>query len=113
VSAKGQQRRALLADDSSSTRARVAGVLAAHDLRVESAEDADRALGLVRSAGPYDLMLLDLGLGAGDGGVDLLRRVRALDPDVPIVMLASGGSARAIVAAMQAGANDLVAKPID
>jgi two-component system response regulator AtoC len=32
---------------------------------------------------------------------------------VPIVMLASGGSARAIVAAMQAGASDLVAKPLD
>jgi DNA-binding NtrC family response regulator len=113
VSARGAQRRALVADDSSATRARVADLLAAHDLRVESADEADRALALVRSAEPYDLVLLDLGLGAGDGGVDLLRRIRALDPDVPIVMLASGGSARAIVAAMQAGASDLVAKPID
>jgi two-component system response regulator AtoC len=113
VSARPPQRRALVADDSSATRARVADVLAAHGLRVESAEDEARALALVRSAGPFDLVLLDLGLGAGDGGLDLLRRVRALDPDVPILMLASGGSARAIVAAMKAGASDLAAKPLD
>jgi DNA-binding NtrC family response regulator len=113
VSPRGAQRRALVADDSSSARAQAAGVLAAHDLRADSADDADRALALVRSAEPYDVVLLDLGLGSGDGGVDLLRRIRALDPDVPIVMLASGGSARAIVAAMQGGASDLVQKPID
>ncbi len=113
VSVKSAQRRALVADDSSVARARIADVLAAHDLRVESVDDADRALAAVRSNGPYDLVLLDLGLGGGDGGVDLLRRVRALEPGVPIVMLAAGGSARAIVAAMQAGASDLVAKPVD
>ncbi len=113
MSPRAPQRRALVADDSSATRARVAAVLAAHDLHAETADDADRALALVRAAGPYDLVLLDLGLGTSDGGVDLLRRVRALDPEVPIVMLASGGSARAIVAAMQAGASDLVAKPLD
>ena len=113
VSGRGAQRRALVADDSSATRARIADVLAAHDLRVESADDADRALALVRSAEPFDLALLDLGLGASDGGVDLLRRIRALQPELPIVMLASGGSARAIVAAMLAGANDLIGKPID
>ncbi|HEY8121147.1 MAG TPA: sigma-54 dependent transcriptional regulator, partial [Myxococcota bacterium] len=113
MNGKGTSRRALVADDSSATRARIAEVLAAHDLRAEAVDDADRALALVRSSGPYDLVLLDLGLGSGDGGVDLLRRVRAIDPAVPIVMLAAGGSARAIVAAMQAGANDLVAKPVD
>jgi len=105
-------RRALVADDSAATRARIADVLAAHGLAAELAESAERALGLVRSGGPFELLLLDLGL-AGEEAGDLLRRVRALDPATPVVMLAGGGSARAIVQAMQAGANDLVAKPID
>ena len=113
VSAKTPPRRALVADDSSATRTRIAEVLAAHDLRAELADGADRTIAMLRSSGSFDLVLLDLGLGASDDGVDLLRRVRAIDPSVPIVMLATGGSARAIVAAMQAGASDLVAKPID
>jgi DNA-binding NtrC family response regulator len=105
-------RRALVADDSAATRARIADVLAAHGLAAELADGAERALALVRSGGPFELLLLDLGLADEDAG-DLLRRVRAIDPATPAVMLAGGGSARAIVQAMQAGANDLVAKPID
>jgi DNA-binding NtrC family response regulator len=105
-------RRALVADDAAATRARIADVLAAHGLAAELAESAERALALVRSGGPFELLLLDLGLAGEDTG-DLLRRVRALDPVTPIVMLAGGGSARAIVQAMQLGANDLAAKPID
>jgi len=104
-------RRALVVDDSAAARTRVAEVLAAHELRVETAENAERALALVRSSGPFALVLLDLGL-AGESG-ELLRRMRALAAEIPLIALAAGGSARAIVGAMQAGATDLVAKPID
>jgi len=98
-------------DDSAATRARVADVLAEYELRVENAESAERALALVRSSGPFVLVLLDLGL-AGESG-ELVRRVRVLADEIPLIALANGGSARAIVGAMQAGATDLVAKPID
>jgi DNA-binding NtrC family response regulator len=98
-------------DDSAATRARVADVLAEYELRAETAESAERAVALARSSGPFALVLLDLGL-AGESG-ELVRRVRALTDEIPLIALANGGSARAIVGAMQAGATDLVAKPID
>jgi two-component system response regulator AtoC len=99
-------------DDASSVRARVAGVLSGLGLRVEAADEAERALAMLRSGRGFALVLVDLALPGMDG-VELLKRMRALDPEVPVVMLASGGSARSIVAAMQAGASDLVSKPID
>ncbi len=112
VSAKPAVRRALVIDDSAAVRARVGDVLAELGLRVEAADSPERALAMVRSAAPYEVIFLDLTLSSADG-LELLRRVRAIDPAVPVVMLATGGSARAIVDAMQAGASDLVPKPID
>ena len=112
MSPRAALRRALVADDSAATRARIADVLAQHDLHTETADSADRALALVRSNGPYEVVLIDLAL-ANHAGADLLRRVRAIDAHVPVVMLAAGGSARAIVDVMLSGASDLVSKPID
>ncbi len=105
-------RRALVVDDASSVRARVSDVLAGIGLRVEAADDAERALAMLRSGRGFAIALVDLALPGMDG-LELMKRMRALDPEVPVVMLSSGGSARPIVAAMQAGASDLVPKPID
>jgi DNA-binding NtrC family response regulator len=111
MSARPAPRRALVVDDSAGVRARVAEVLSDFGLRAEHAESAERAVAMLRSAVPYQLIVLDLGLPGADA-LELLRRVRTYEAEAPLVALSAGGSARAIVSAIQAGASDLVTKPL-
>src|SRR6185437_3695214 len=50
--------------------------------------------------------------GPGMDGLELLRRVRARRPDVPVILLAADNSVTSAVAAMREGAFDYVTKPI-
>lgn len=62
---------------------------------------------------PPSAVLLNLKLGHDDG-VQVMRRIKALRTGLPVVMLADvSHQVDATVAAMKAGASDVVAKPID
>jgi DNA-binding response OmpR family regulator len=58
----------------------------------------------------YDLVLLDLGLPDGDG-VDVCRRLRAMHPQLPIVMVTARQEELEAVVGLDAGADDYVTKP--
>jgi two-component system phosphate regulon response regulator PhoB len=80
-----------------------------HDVR--TAADAAAAASAVRDALP-DLVVLDWML-PGEPGVALARRWRT-DPrtrDLPIVMLTARGEERDLIAGLDAGADDYLAKP--
>jgi two-component system, OmpR family, KDP operon response regulator KdpE len=57
-----------------------------------------------------DLVILDLGLPDMEG-LELLRQIRALREDLPVVVLSSRGDEAAKVAALDQGADDYVTKP--
>ena len=57
-----------------------------------------------------DLVLLDLGLPAGDGE-DILRRVRRRGSTVPVIVLTARAEVADRVRGLDAGANDYVTKP--
>ena len=75
------------------------------------AADGDTALELLRERS-VDAVLLDLKLGAEDG-LDVLRRLRAEDPDLPVVMLTGHGTIAHAVEATRLGAFDFMLKPPD
>jgi len=58
----------------------------------------------------YALVVLDVGLPGLDG-LEVCRRVRAARPRVPILMLTAQGEELDVVAGLDAGADDYVAKP--
>lgn len=60
--------------------------------------------------GSFDLMLLDVGLPSMDG-FEVLRRLRASNADLPVIMLTARTSARDSVAGLTGGADDYVPKP--
>jgi serine phosphatase RsbU (regulator of sigma subunit) len=66
---------------------------------------------------PYDLLLMDLNYArdttSGEEGVELVARVRALDPDLPIVVMTAWSSVPLAVTIMREGAGDFVEKPWD
>jgi DNA-binding response OmpR family regulator len=61
-------------------------------------------------ATPYDLVLLDLGLPDADG-VDVCRRLRVIQPQLPIVMVTARQEELDAVVGLDAGADDYVTKP--
>lgn len=61
-------------------------------------------------AGEHDLLVLDIGLPGVDG-LEVCRRVRAVRPRAPILMLTAQSDELDVVAGLDAGANDYVAKP--
>ncbi len=98
----------LLVEDDERTRRAVAANLEGHDYGVRAAADGEEALVLWELRRP-DLILLDLGL-PGIGGLGVLRRVRR-DATTPVIILSARGEERDKVEALDAGADDYLAKP--
>lgn len=73
-----------------------------------SGEEAER---LVREVGPA-LMLLDLRLPDASG-LELLPRLREIDPDLVVIMITAFGEIEIAVEAVKAGAYQFLQKPLD
>lgn len=100
--------RLLLVEDDPEARRLLETYLRRSGYRVDeagTAVDAMRAWDAHRA----DLILLDLGLPDADG-VDLVRRVRR-EATTPIVILSARGAEHDKIAALEAGADDYLAKP--
>jgi len=101
----------LVVDDERSLRFSIgewARDLAFHAL--EAATGAE-ALEQVRDHS-VDVVLLDLKLGEDDG-LEVLKRLREEDPDLPVIMLTGHGTVEHAVKATQLGAYDFMLKPPD
>jgi putative two-component system response regulator len=106
------RKRVLLVDDDFSTRAITQALVSALGHEVETASDGIEGLAKVRLG--VDLVLLDVVM-AGIDGFEVCRRIRAdiATRDVPVIMLTSMASLDDRLRAVEAGANDFIAKPID
>jgi len=73
---------------------------------------ADGAAAIERAgADHFDIVLLDVALGAGLNGYDVCRTLRARRNVVPIIMLTALDSEADAVQGLEAGADDYVTKP--
>ncbi|MDQ1681926.1 MAG: two-component system, OmpR family, response regulator [Frankiaceae bacterium] len=77
-------------------------------LHASTVVEAESILDLHRDS--LDLVLLDLGLPGGDGE-DVLRRLRARDRALPVIVLTARAEISDRVRGLDAGANDYVTKP--
>src|SRR5437870_7562031 len=67
------------------------------------------ALSMVRSE-RVDLVLLDILMPDVDG-LEILQELKALEPDLPVIMMTGVKTVRTTVAAMKLGASDYLTKP--
>ena len=101
-------RHVLVVDDDSQLREQVAGYLSEHGFQVHVAADA-RAMDLVLSSAPIDLVVLDLML-PGEDGLSICRRLTA-DGGPAIIMVSAMGEEIDRVLGLELGADDYLAKP--
>jgi len=78
--------------------------------RIKDFANAESALTALEKELP-DLVLLDVGLPGMDG-IEALRRIKELHPDVLIIMITAYEDVDTVIAAMKLGAYDYVVKPI-
>lgn len=102
--------RILVVDDEASNRVTLERILLRESWEVLHAPDGRAALELLRSQGA-DVVITDMKM-PGMSGLELLRAVKALAPDVEVVVMTAFGTVETAVDAMKDGAYDYVTKPL-
>jgi two-component system response regulator HydG len=110
MSGHGPNPRVLVIDDEESNRLTLERLLTREDFAVVHAPHGRDGLEIVR-AEPIDVVLTDLKM-PGMSGLDVLKAVRTLDPDIEVVVMTAYGTVDTAVEAMKEGAFDFVAKPL-
>ncbi len=99
----------LVVDDEKNIRVTVRRCLDSGDIQVSDAINGEEALEIL-SRESFNLLLLDLKLPGLDG-MEVLRRVRTLYPDLKVIIISAHGSVQTAVEAMKTGALDFLEKP--
>jgi DNA-binding NtrC family response regulator len=111
-----EEPRVLIADDQPDVVEALRLLLGDEGYRVESAASPLEALARLESV-DFDLALVDLNYTrdttSGHEGLDLLERIRVMDPALPVVIMTAWSSVPTAVEAMRRGARDYVEKPWD
>jgi DNA-binding NtrC family response regulator len=109
-------RTVLVADDSEAVRTAFQVLLSLHGARVLGASSPAEALATVRSQ-EVDLVIQDMNFRreatSGEEGIALFRELRAMHPDVPVILLTAWTHLETAVDLVKAGAADYIAKPWD
>ena len=103
----------LIVDDDNAIRGSLSFILKHAHYTVQSAASPIEAIKIVTSMIP-DLIIMDMNYTLatdGEEGLALLKQVKVLAPDVPIILMTAWGSIQLAVRGMQAGAFDFITKP--
>ncbi|HUL58864.1 MAG TPA: sigma-54 dependent transcriptional regulator [Anaeromyxobacteraceae bacterium] len=101
----------LIVDDEVNIRRVLAAMLKREGYEVTTAADGEQALAVLHKT-PVHGVVPDLVMPKV-GGMELLRRVTADFPDVPVILITAHGSVDSAVAALKAGAFDYITKPFE
>jgi DNA-binding NtrC family response regulator len=101
----------LIVDDERTLARSIKAFLAEFGYAAEVAGDAEKALELLESMRP-DVVFADVRL-PGMSGIELLQKIRAFDPAIPVIIMTAYGTIAGAVEAVKLGAFDYLKKPID
>ena len=106
-----RRRRALVADDDSDVRRVMVRLLERAEFDVVDVDSGFRAITALETEA-FDVVVSDVQMPDG-GGLDLLRSVRKVDLDVPVILVTGAPSLQAAATAVEYGAFRYLTKPID
>src|SRR5581483_7707903 len=101
----------LIIDDETYLPNQFARYLRKHGYEVSAAADGESGLQELQK-NTIDLVLLDLRL-PGCSGLEVLTRIRKIDPELPVIILTAYGDVQTAVSAMKLGAFDYLLKGFD
>ena len=101
----------LIVEDEKSQREMLEGYLLRQGFSISSVDGGEKALDTVRRA-HFDLVLLDYKMPGMDG-LQTLREMKKINPELAVVMMTAYGTIETAVQAMKQGAADYLTKPID
>ena len=101
----------LVVDDEKNYLLVLSAVLEDEGYEVLATNGGHEALEIQKSS-DLDLILTDMKMPSMDG-IELLENVKALDPDLPVIMMTAHGTIDKAVEAMQKGAYSYILKPFD
>ncbi|MBW2599368.1 MAG: sigma-54-dependent Fis family transcriptional regulator [Deltaproteobacteria bacterium] len=101
----------LVVEDGQSQREMLKDFLAGEGHKVAEAEDGNTAIQQVRG-GHFDLLLLDFKM-PGMNGIEVLEKIKNINPEISVIMMTAYGTIETAVDAMKLGAVDYIAKPIN
>jgi two-component system nitrogen regulation response regulator GlnG len=108
---KAVQGRILIADDDSEIAQLLGQLMRREGLTPLLAKDGVEALQLIRAGDP-DVLLADMKM-PGIDGMELMRSAKAIDPELPVILITGFAEVRGAVEALRAGAHDYLAKPFE
>jgi DNA-binding NtrC family response regulator len=103
----------LIVDDDRSVTASLALLLKQAGYVSQSAASPDEAIDILGRQ-PCQLVIQDMNFSrrtSGEEGLELLARIKATTPSIPVILITAWGSIGLAVTGMKAGANDFVTKP--
>jgi DNA-binding NtrC family response regulator len=101
----------LVVDDEPNVRKVLGALLEQAGYVTTRAANAEEALALVRAQDP-DVVISDLKMPGMDG-LGLLRKLKEVFPEIPVILLTAHGTIEAAVEAMKHGALDFLTKPFE
>jgi DNA-binding NtrC family response regulator len=104
--------RILVAEDDRVARELLEEILRRDGHTVEAVADGDQAI-LRAGKTDYDLVISDVRLGDGAGGMEVLAAFQKDAPQTPIILITAFGDVTGAMAAIQKGAYDYVSKPFN
>lgn len=116
VQTEQRKYRVLVADDQSSVLDAIKMLLRTEGFDVDTARSPEIVLESI-GLREYDVLLLDLNYArdttSGAEGIELLQRIRAIDSQVPVIVMSAWGTIDLAVEALRRGARDFIQKPWD
>jgi PAS domain S-box-containing protein len=100
----------LIIDDEESTRELLKLSLESDSYKVCTAEDGIKGLAVYETVQP-DIVLTDIKMPGMDG-IEVLRRLKQLNPEVEVVVITGHGEMELAIQALQLEASDFINKPI-
>jgi DNA-binding NtrC family response regulator len=101
----------LVVDDEEIVRESLCSWLKEDGYQAESVEDGFKALDIIKKK-PWNVLFVDLKMPGMDG-LEVMRRAKALQPEVPIIIITAYATVNTAVEAMKEGAYDYLVKPFN
>ena len=101
----------LVVDDERSHRQMIEAVLSAEGYEIVQADNGQAAIDAVAEKF-YDLVITDIRMPEL-GGIEALKKIKAISPGIPILIMTAYASVGTAVDALKSGASDYLTKPLD